>query len=249
MPGRAAGTRAPAHLVLFDIDGTLIDSQAADGEIYLSVLEEVFGFTGVDSNWGTYRHTSDSGILHEIFEVRLGRAPRERETAAFRARFVEVIAAAAARQPFREIPGARRMLSHLGALPTHRIGFATGGWRESARCKMLSAGMRLDDYPSACAEDAQPRASIMQLAIERAVSRMQGGSPQSVVYVGDGVWDARACRALGIPFIAIASAAEADSLREQGAAAVLADFSDIGTFYAALPGSPSTDALSAAVAG
>jgi phosphoglycolate phosphatase-like HAD superfamily hydrolase len=251
-PSRRCGettTQAPAHLLLFDIDGTLIDSQAADGEIYLSVLEEVFGFADVSSDWGAYRHTTDSGILQEIFETRLGRAPRDCEVAAFRERFVEVIAEAASIETFREIPGARRMLSALDALPAHRVGLATGGWRASARCKMLSAGLRFDEYPSACADDAQSRISIMRLAIERAASRMNGRGPQSVVYIGDGLWDARACRALGIPFIAIASGADAERLRAEGAAAVLADFSDLDAFRALLPGSSPATALSAAAAG
>lgn len=240
---------AAAHLVLFDIDGTLVDSQAADGEVYLQVLEEVFGFTAVNSDWAAYRHTTDSGILHEIFEGRLGRAPRAREIAAFRRRFVEVIAEAAARDAFRQIPGAHRVLSGLESLPTHGIGLATGGWRDSARCKMQSAGLAFDAFPSACADDARPRAEIMRLAIERAADRLGRRRFDSIAYVGDGIWDARACRALAIPFIAIASGAAAGRLRAEGAAAVLADFSDVEAFCAALPGKPPAAPLSASAPG
>jgi len=226
---------APAqHLILFDIDGTLVDSQAADGEIYLSVLEEVFGFADVSPDWGAYRHTTDSGILQEVFEARLGRAPRDFEVARFRERFVEVIGAAAARAAFLPIPGAQRMLRDFGALPSHRIGLATGGWREAARHKLQSAGMRFDDYPSACADDAQPRASIMRLAIERAIVHTNGEVPRSIVYVGDGVWDARACRVLGLPFIGIGTGRDAERLRAEGAEAVFPDYSDLPEFCAAL---------------
>ena len=245
------GTAAhrPAHLVLFDIDGTLVDSQAADGEVYLRVLEEVFGFTAVKSDWAAYRHTTDSGILHEIFEVRLGRAPLAREIAAFRRRFVEVIAEAAAREAFRQIPGAHRALSELAALPTHAVGLATGGWRDSARCKMQSAGLAFDAFPSASADDARPRDEIMRLAIERAARCLGGPRFASITYVGDGIWDARACRALGIPFIAIASGSAAERLRAEGAAAVLADFSDAEAFRKALPGEPPAAPLSASTPG
>ena len=91
------------HLVLFDIDGTLTQSQSIDAEIYLHSLSEVFGFADVDPDWSSYRHTTDSGILHEIFESRLGRTPAAAEISTFRAHFVDAIAVAAARTPFREI--------------------------------------------------------------------------------------------------------------------------------------------------
>lgn len=238
------------HLVLFDIDGTLVDSQAADGEIYLRALEEVFGFTHVSSNWSAYRHTTDSGILHEVFEVRLGRPPREREIAAFKSHFIAAVAATAAREGFRAVRGAGHLLCGLTALTSHGIGLATGGWRESARCKMSSAGLRFDAYPSACADDAQPRAQIMQLAIARAEAALGLHRLASVAYVGDGLWDARACRSLGIPFIGIANpGADADRLLAEGAATVLEDFSNLEALCAALPGRPAADELSAAAAG
>ncbi len=221
------------HLVLFDIDGTLTQSQAIDGELYLRSLAEVFGFADVDADWSAYRHTTDSGILQEVFESRHGRAPSLAEVAAFRSHFVGAIAAAAARTPFREIDGARLALSHVGQLPSHRVALATGGWSDSARCKMLSAGMDYDALPAASADDALSRVSIMRIAMDRAVSRM-GAQPDSVVYVGDGIWDAWACRQLDLPFIGIAAGADAERLRAEGAQAVLADYSDLAEFHSAM---------------
>jgi phosphoglycolate phosphatase-like HAD superfamily hydrolase len=47
-----------------------------------------------------------------------------------------------------------------------------------------------------------------------------------VAYVGDGVWDARACRNLEVPFIGIGTGEQAKRLRKEGAAFVFANFSD-----------------------
>ena len=74
----------------------------------------------------------------------------------------------------------------------HRVSLAIGGWRDSARLKMASAGMCFDDHPAASADDALDRESIMRLSRQRAAERY-GGSFACTVYVGDGVWDARAC--------------------------------------------------------
>jgi phosphoglycolate phosphatase-like HAD superfamily hydrolase len=221
-------------LILFDIDGTLTHSQSIDGEIYLRSLAEVFGFANVDSDWSAYKHTTDAGILHELFEIRLGRVPTPAEVSAFRTHFVDAISVAAAQMQFRQIDGASRMLKHLAKSPSHAVGLATGGWGDSARCKMRSAGMDYDAFPAASADDAMSRASIMQMAIERVTAHVGGLRPDTIVYVGDGIWDARACRQLNLPFVGIAAGPHAERLRTEGARAVLSDYSDITEFCLAL---------------
>jgi phosphoglycolate phosphatase-like HAD superfamily hydrolase len=49
---------------------------------------------------------------------------------------------------------------------------------------------------------------------------------EKVVYVGDGVWDVRAARALGIGFLGLATGTKAVRLLEEGASCVLPDLSD-----------------------
>ncbi|HET9390908.1 MAG TPA: HAD family hydrolase, partial [Steroidobacteraceae bacterium] len=142
------------NIVLFDIDDTLTRSQSIDDEIYLRSLSEVFGFVDVCRDWASYRHTTDSGILREVFDRHLGRAPTAAEVAAFRGHFVAAIAAESRRTPFRQIPGADRVLSHLSRLPDHGVGLATGGWKDSARCKMRSAAIHHEAIPCAAADDA-----------------------------------------------------------------------------------------------
>jgi len=222
------------NLVLFDIDGTLTHSESLDAEIYLQSLSEVFSFSDVSSDWSLYQHTTDSGILSELFQSRLGRAPEASEIAAFRMHFVNAISAAALQTPCCEIPGARQLLNHLTGLQSYRVGLATGGWSDSARCKMLSAGMPYDALPSASADDAMSRVSIMQIAIDRVIARSEGRRPDSVVYVGDGIWDARACRDLTIPFVGIATGPHAQTLRAEGAVEVFPDYSEMGEFCTTL---------------
>lgn len=218
------------RLVLFDVDGTLTVSQSIDTVLYARSLSEVFGFENVDTDWSVYRHTSDIGILQELFVTRLNREPAAAEIEAFRNHFVQAIDAAAAVQPFEEIKGAKRVLAHLRSLPTHRIGFATGGWSTSAQRKLKSAGLHFDGLPFASSDDAAARTDIMRIAIERAGMR----PTDSIVYIGDAVWDARACRELQIPFIGIGAGDDARRLIEEGARAVFADYSDLPRFCAML---------------
>jgi beta-phosphoglucomutase-like phosphatase (HAD superfamily) len=43
------------HLIMFDLDGTLVDSTNIDSECYLQALVDVFGFDldKIDRNWGS----------------------------------------------------------------------------------------------------------------------------------------------------------------------------------------------------
>jgi phosphoglycolate phosphatase-like HAD superfamily hydrolase len=50
---------------------------------------------------------------------------------------------------------------------------------------------------------------------------------EKVVYVGDGIWDVRAAKPLGIGFLGLATDTKARRLLEEGALCVLPDFSDL----------------------
>ena len=94
---------------------------------------------------------------------------------------------------------------------------------------MASAGMCFDDHPAASADDACDRESIIRLSKQRAAERY-GQSFLSTVYVGDGVWDARACRNVGIPFIGIGTGSRATQLSAEGAVRVFPDLSNADLF-------------------
>jgi hypothetical protein len=93
--------------------------------------------------------------------------------------------------------------------------------------------MCFDDHPAASADDAHDRQSIMRLSMQRAVE-WHGVPFVSTVYIGDGVWDARACRGLGIPFIGIGSGIRAARLASEGAVRVFQDYSDADLFLESL---------------
>jgi phosphoglycolate phosphatase-like HAD superfamily hydrolase len=96
----------------------------------------------------------------------------------------------------------------------------------SARYKLASAGLVVDSFPWATADDALDRANILRAAIERARQKYEEAF-EKVVYVGDGVWDVRAAKALGIGFLGLAADTKARRLLEEGALCVLPNFSDL----------------------
>ena len=217
------------HLVMFDIDGTLTETMKVDEECFVRSFKDMFGFDDIDTDWSHYPRTTDSGVFEDVFSSRIGRSPTAQEVSRFRQHFIRLLSAASSQSPFAPVEGADRLLSRLAQGGLHRVSLATGSWRESARLKMASAGMCFDDHPAASADDALDRESIMRLSKQRAAERY-GESFASTVYVGDEVWDARACRSVGIPFIGIGAGSRATRLSAEGAVCVLPDFRDADMF-------------------
>lgn len=219
------------RLVIFDVDGTLTDS-AVDTHCFLSAFADVCGFAHVDSDWSRYKSVTDSGVFCEVFESHNGRTPTPSETAMFRDCLIELFRSAAREFAISAIPGAPEMLNRLDSSAGYRVAIATGCWSDSARIKMASTGMDFDLYPSASADDSMERESIVQISLQRSKARynLSGGA----VYVGDGVWDARACRTLKIPFVGIGVGKQAEILYQEGALHVFNDLTNVDGFFSIL---------------
>ena len=53
------------RLIMFDVDGTLVDSTGFDEECFLKASEILFGIE-ISSDWDTYKYATDIGILEEV---------------------------------------------------------------------------------------------------------------------------------------------------------------------------------------
>jgi phosphoglycolate phosphatase-like HAD superfamily hydrolase len=189
------------HLVMFDIDGTLVDSAGFDGALYADAVREVTG-VALDQRWGRYEHVSDSGILEQV--LRDTRFERGRDALAAR---VQELFVARVREylrheadAVREIAGAKRLVERLHAVPSVRVAIATGGWEPTARMKLAHVGIDVDGLGFASSTDARARTEIMRLAGERA---LRGGTLTRATYFGDGPWDRQASAELGYDFVAV----------------------------------------------
>ena len=213
-------------LVIFDIDGTLVDSNQADEDCYLKALEIEFGLTDIDRNWASYTHATSSGILLDIFQRRLGRMPTPEEKASFTQCFREQLEDCFKTSPdlFKEIKGAGRLLQKLRQTPGIRLGLATGDWRTSAELKLQGAGLTHDGLPFTSADDGISREEIVSLCLEKARNQYGPSGFSRIVSVGDGVWDLKTAQNLGLAFLGVG-----EGLQGQGAEWVVQDYSDLET--------------------
>jgi beta-phosphoglucomutase-like phosphatase (HAD superfamily) len=186
------------NAVIFDIDGTLLHSAAVDDALYRRAVHAVLGDVQLRPTLHDYPFVTDTGILQQILSDN-DLALEERLLEEIRSIFVTLLRDhVSAHGPFAEIPGARDFLHSLRVSSTHAVAMATGGWRQSAEFKLLSAGFDVDDIPLATADDHHERTTIMEIALDSL-----DGVFDSVTYYGDGPWDRQACEQLGWEFVAV----------------------------------------------
>ena len=224
------------HLVMFDIDGTLTQTNAADTSCYVRAICEVLKVEKIDSDWHNYQHVTDSGIATELLRRRNHRTTNSTELSQICDRFVDMLDQTFERDQSlcREVPGAGRVLKTLRARADIVIALATGGWERSARLKLRRAGIDVTGLAIATADDAIERDRIMQIARDRAAGLCESAQFQSITYIGDGLWDWQASQRMDVAFIGIGSDARAERLRAAGAKWVLTNYSQPSDFFGAL---------------
>ena len=214
------------NLAIFDIDGTLTDTNAVDDECFLRAIADVFELDVARVDWSDAPHVTDSAITQWLSEQHRGRGVDEDELHRLVRVFVEHLAVELERAPVRFAPiqGAVDLFPALRAVGWD-VALATGGWGPSARLKLRASRLDEPDLILACGSDAISREEIVLLARDRA-SSLHGVSYPRVVSVGDGTWDVRTASNLGVPFVGVGSGAREARLRAAGASVVLADFQD-----------------------
>ena len=148
-------------LVVFDVDGTLIESVALDAELYDRAFLETFGVRLPTTDWATYRNATDAGIAEEAVE-RLG-VPTA-GVVELRRRFVELLETV---EVIPAVAGARTIIGELRARGM-AVAIATGGWSDAAAAKLRAAGVEVGDVPLVGSESSPRRADIIEAAIDRA---------------------------------------------------------------------------------
>ncbi|BCW77106.1 HAD family hydrolase [Arthrobacter sp. NicSoilB11] len=211
MPGSTPPPGGPRRGVLFDVDGTLIDSS------YIHTV----------AWWGAFRqygHDVPMAAIHQL--VGMGGArlvdnllPSGRDRGEDEDIMASHGALYASHWPsLRALDGAKELLGrcHAGGLAVALASSARDRDLEVMR-SVLDADPFIDAATSANdAEESKPAPDILEAALAAT-----GLDAANVVYVGDAVWDMKAAAALGIPSIGVTCGGiQAGQLRDAGAVEV-----------------------------
>jgi len=218
------------NLVIFDIDGTLTDSDELDEVCFIKAVKDFWDIDTFNTDWESYGNYTDSFVLREIAKEHLGREPHREELNAFEDYFASLLDAAVSEVPglLRPIDGAADLLMELIAdTDDIAVGIATGALRKSAERKLSAFDFDIlgaNKVAFSCSSDAYTREDII-LHTEEKMKYRYGSEPfDAKIYVGDGVWDAKASKALGYTFIGRGVGERAEALKAEGAVRVFENY-------------------------
>jgi phosphoglycolate phosphatase-like HAD superfamily hydrolase len=183
--------------IIFDIDGTLIESMKFDSKIYSQAVKKVLGDVFIYDDWGKYNNVTDPGILNQIIKENYISEAKQK---AFEVRkyFGELISLHLRHQPCKPKKGAIEAINNLAAHQNYVVGYATGGWGHTAIMKLKSANLFNNDIQLFSGDHHHERVNIMKLCKDH-ISPLKN----DIVYVGDAPWDLEATSKLGWGFIGI----------------------------------------------
>lgn len=212
--------------IIFDVDGTLTRTNELDMQCYLRAVDPWLDLEDLELSWEHFEYVTAAGATRELIERQIGPDSVGEISRQIREAFSkEVRRAVEAGAEIEPVEGAAETLEELRRADEIAAGIATGDWRDSSEFKLQQAGLEADELAYACSDDAFARADVIRTALERAGGDV--GAFDRVIYVGDGVWDLRAARELGIDFIGVGRKERADRLREGGAGTVVGDLSEL----------------------
>lgn len=187
-------------LVLFDIDGTLIDTSGAGRRSIAAALRDVAGIPDAMAGVSLHGATDPNLVIAALKAA--GQEPTHQRVGEVLARYLVCLEAELKRcqDDYRVLPGAHELLSALTATGRHVIGLATGNLAEGARLK-LSQGELWGYFGfGGFGSDAGDRAELTRIGISRGraearVKLEQELPPARCFVVGDTEHDIRAARA------------------------------------------------------
>ncbi len=184
-------------LIIFDVDGTLVGGEPHDWACFDKAIETVVGFAPNQDFFDSLPEITAQAIAEAAIRA-ANREPSpglvERMRDEYLRRLRQVHSADPLAFPARS--GVLGLLSCLSTLDGVGVAIATGDWKQTAAFKLAAAGIDVSRFPMATCSDDPRRANIIRLAAARA-----GRTMADVIYVGDGVWDFRVCRDLGVRFV------------------------------------------------
>jgi len=204
---------ATAPAVLFDVDGTLVDSNFLHVHAWYRAFNEAT--VGVEA-WRIHRSIGmDGSTLVSSLAEGADDDTRSR-LKDLHSRYYQEAA-----QLLRRLPGARDLLEAVDNLGL-QIVLATSAPEDEL--SILREVLASDDLVSAVTsskdvDTAKPQPDIVQVALDRAAV-----GAANAVFVGDTVWDVEACERAGVPTIGVLSGGVSrDELERAGARAVFED--------------------------
>jgi phosphoglycolate phosphatase-like HAD superfamily hydrolase len=216
---------ADTRAVLFDIDGTLIESGGASDRAWHRAFMELHG-VDVQISEITGKGVPDPAVGRQAFKAALGREPAQEEAEALMRRRLDHLYDEVSNSPgYKVQDGVEELLVRLiadGIL----LGLTTGNVEEAARIKLARANLNRFFPFGGFGSDSPDRTALTSVALERASEL----APETIdvndcFSCGDTPRDVEAGHGAGIRVVGVATGEfTVEQLKEAGADAAIASF-------------------------
>jgi phosphoglycolate phosphatase len=221
-------------LIVFDVDGTLVDSQ----HLIVAAQREAFAAHGLTAP-SRERSLSVVGLsLAEAFTTLVGaQGPVEGLVDVYKDAFARLRADPGWQEPF--FPGAPELIGQLAARPDIVLGIATGKSRRGVAHLVARHGW---DRVFATIQTADEAPSKPDPTMLRQAMAETGAAPGNTIMVGDSTFDMLMARAAGVRAVGVSWGYHpVAALEEAGAEAIIqsyAELRDLLVRLGVLPSSP-----------
>ncbi len=196
------------HLILFDVDGTLLLSGGAGARALNLAFAEAYGAPNAMRHVQPHGKT-DALIIQEMFRSHLGRCASVPEVKSLLRKYLEILPAAVSASPnFQLMPGISDLLAHLYDRQDVLMGLGTGNVEEGARIKLARGGLNRFFSFGGFGSDSGERTELLEAGFRRGEGIIQkkfSGASVSRWVIGDTWRDVSAGRACGAKTMAVAT--------------------------------------------
>jgi len=213
------------RLLLFDIDGTLVDCGPQVRPLFARALEEVFGTAGDVFGYEFAGRTDPRIVLDLMTAAGVPEPEVRRLLPEIRRVFLDKLERSLDRSGMRLLPGVEELLERQATRPDLALALLTGNWEPGARTKLSRFDLNRFFAFGAFGCDGTDRSELPPVALERAEAEVgRRFRPEEVLIIGDSLHDVSCARAHGIPCLAVTTGrTPAEALRAAGADWVVAD--------------------------
>jgi phosphoglycolate phosphatase len=218
----------PPRLILFDIDGTLLDCGAQTRPLFGAALLETFGTCeGIDAYNMSGR--TDPQIVRDVLRsAGLEDSMILGGMAAMRDLYLGRLESALDRTRMNLCPGVEPLLERLSGGRGPTLALLTGNWERGAQIKLGRFNLNRYFAFGAFGSDGIERGELPPIALERAAGHLgERLAPEDALIIGDSIHDVACAKDHGIPVLGVATGkTPAAELEAAGADWVAADLEE-----------------------
>jgi len=194
------------RLILFDLDGTLVNTGGAGLRAFDRAMERAFG-EGMRLDALSPAGMTDPAIFRELFRLSRKRSPTKEEERRLFDLYLEFLREEVDRSSsFRVMPGVGDLLEELSGRDGILLGLGTGNLESGARIKLDRPGLNGYFSFGGFGSDSSDRSKLLRIAVRRGMDKAGRDKAPGVVFVvGDTPRDVAAGKAIGARTLAVAS--------------------------------------------